>query len=107
MITEWTLQRELLHEKTMALNKLLDSTLPKNIAALKKAKPDFMNKETQATKNCRAHGGKILAVKDQWRDFNLCRFEDFSGINENAFFRGRGELSNVLLIKKLRMAKKH
>ena len=106
MITEWTLTRELSHENTAVINELLKSTFITNNRALKKAKPDFMNKETQETKNCRLHGGKLLSVKDEWREFKLCRFEDYSGINEKSFYRGREDINNIRLLKKLRPPKK-
>lgn len=102
-----TIRQEFWNEKTTALNKLSLSNFKKNNISLKKQKFNPLNKEPLAVRNCRLQGGTILEMKDFAGELTICRFDDYSGIEVNAFMRGNKDLSNrkVLSIRKPKKTK--
>ena len=93
-ILDKTVIQEYWNEKTTALSKLEKSTFDQNKKSLKKQKFDPLNKEPLAVRNCRLQSGTILELKDFAGELFICRFEDYSGIEVNAFMRGNKDLSN-------------
>jgi len=86
-------------QHTLAINELQKSSFEKNKKLLRKQVFDPMNKETDAVRNCRAHGGTTLTIKDFANEYIICRFSDYSGIEVNAFWRGNKDIGNVKLLK--------
>lgn len=89
-----SVRQEFWKEKTILFDKLKKSEFQKNKAALRKQKFDPLNKETDAVKFCRLQGGTTLTLKDASGEYTICRFNDYSGIEVNAFLRGINDPDN-------------
>jgi putative hemolysin len=101
-----SIRSEYWKEKTIVFDKLKKSNFNKNKAALRKQKFDPMNKETDAVKFCRLEGGTTLQLKDPSGEYVICRFNDYSGIEVNAYLRGAKDPNNHKALSIRRMKKK-